>query len=854
MIKKQGGKKTVAKDSRVGSKHKTHRAPKTKKIKIKHKHTKSYRKRHLGLLTISIFIAYVLGIFIVIYSVSNEYSLQSAQNYINQIFGAEQNIPNEAKGSQLVMSTYGFSFNYDQDTNYATALDANSGDLYIGGELSTRRAYKNILISPNLGDSNEGSTSMSMQYIDDYDEKDSLELSVLEKSFVVEKQSNESSNLTKTSTEEVNISGSKFIRSIWERQSKSSDIGAGFVAKFSSYVGVVNGKPFVITINDGFKDEGSQISPFSGVIDSLKFGQPQQSSVLLSPEVLAKQTKSIEFINKLSFTNVVSAAISEVSASERNNAKYSPAVVKIYNLYCMDILLEGKLYLTNVCNGTAGSGFFVTKDGYIATNGHVTFANPKDIVIQDAFSQLFLGKDIYFNNLARLSGLTAAELKALPELEDRLQLAVDKFYSIDDSNFTATNNVSNLLVNLNEDQPDVKELQKLTKERKEYPEQDNIKKAKAIASDFRVVDGVTAFRASDVAIIKIAGDNYPTVKLGSIDSVTQGANLSILGFPSGAGDNGVIDDSQSKVSLTSGKVSSTKNALGSDKKLIETDTTIGHGNSGGPVLNDEGSVIGLATYTIDGSGKGDGVFNYIRDIKDLKDLASSNSVSIDGSISKTQTEWEKGLEYFYSARYSKAIKNFEDVKSLYSQHSRVDDFIATANQRISNGEEIKDFPVVIVAVVAGVILLGISGSVFMIIRHKKAHNVYKAHVATGAMQPIAPGAPTQQVAYNPANVAATNAIGTVVPQQNNTNIAQPGVSAINPQQQQTAMPSTPVAQQPIVVTAPKPEVTVDAGATFTRPQQPGPASTDNIVQPQQQPPVQVITPQPSSNPYQDIRK
>ena len=143
----------------------------------------------------------------------------------------------------------------------------------------------------------------------------------------------------------------------------------------------------------------------------------------------------------------------------------------------------------------------------------------------------------------------------------------------------------------------------LTEDGEKYSEQTSIKIAKEVASDFRAFDGIVTFRGSDVAILKISGSDYPVVNLGSVASLTQGSEITILGYPGNASNNGLVDSTESKVTLTAGKVSAIKNAQGSDKKLVETDTTIGHGNSGGPAIDDQGLVFGLATYTSDGAGQ-----------------------------------------------------------------------------------------------------------------------------------------------------------------------------------------------------------------------------------------------------------
>ena len=99
--------------------------------------------------------------------------------------------------------------------------------------------------------------------------------------------------------------------------------------------------------------------------------------------------------------------------------------------------------------------------------------------------------------------------------------------------------------------------------------------------------------------------------------------------------------------------------------------------------------------------------------------------------SKTQEEWKKGIDLFYTGRYSKSIKNFNKVKELYSQHPKAEEFIAAANERIKNGQDVKDFPILLVGGAVVVVVVGGGGAVILIKRHNQVHQAYKSHVATG---------------------------------------------------------------------------------------------------------------------------
>ncbi len=87
----------------------------------------------------------------------------------------------------------------------------------------------------------------------------------------------------------------------------------------------------------------------------------------------------------------------------------------------------------------------------------------------------------------------------------------------------------------------------------------------------------------DLAVVKINKTNSPFVQMGNSDVAVAGDNIFTLGFPFGV---------QGDVSFKEGTIS---RRLGND---IEISAEIHPGNSGGPLVNNKGQVIGINTYTI----------------------------------------------------------------------------------------------------------------------------------------------------------------------------------------------------------------------------------------------------------------
>jgi serine protease Do len=100
-------------------------------------------------------------------------------------------------------------------------------------------------------------------------------------------------------------------------------------------------------------------------------------------------------------------------------------------------------------------------------------------------------------------------------------------------------------------------------------------------------------KPSDVAVIKIDANNLPVVKLDRADDVRVGEWVLAIGSPFGF-DN----------SVTSGIVSAKARALPGDNYVpfIQTDVAVNPGNSGGPLFNMKGEVIGINSQIYSRSG------------------------------------------------------------------------------------------------------------------------------------------------------------------------------------------------------------------------------------------------------------
>ncbi len=104
---------------------------------------------------------------------------------------------------------------------------------------------------------------------------------------------------------------------------------------------------------------------------------------------------------------------------------------------------------------------------------------------------------------------------------------------------------------------------------------------------------------TDVALLKVQGDNLPFIELGSSDDIIIGEWAIAMGNPFG------LFEINDKPTITVGVVSSIGMSLGNIgnhfyRDMIETDAAINGGNSGGPLVNSLGEVIGMNTLIYTG--------------------------------------------------------------------------------------------------------------------------------------------------------------------------------------------------------------------------------------------------------------
>ena len=104
----------------------------------------------------------------------------------------------------------------------------------------------------------------------------------------------------------------------------------------------------------------------------------------------------------------------------------------------------------------------------------------------------------------------------------------------------------------------------------------------------------------DIAVIKVEASDLQAVTLGDSERLNVGDHVLAIGNPLG----------ELTFSMSGGMVSSVNRAInvdGTPFNMIQTDASINHGNSGGPLFNSFGEVVGIVSAKLESTSSGSSV-------------------------------------------------------------------------------------------------------------------------------------------------------------------------------------------------------------------------------------------------------
>lgn len=120
-------------------------------------------------------------------------------------------------------------------------------------------------------------------------------------------------------------------------------------------------------------------------------------------------------------------------------------------------------------------------------------------------------------------------------------------------------------------------------------------KVTIVFNDRRELDAtvVGSDERTDVALLKVTGSHFPALKTGNVDQLRVGEPVLAIGSPFGF-------DYSASAGIVSAKM---RNMMGETSvPFIQTDVALNPGNSGGPLFNQNGEVVGVNSRIFSGTG------------------------------------------------------------------------------------------------------------------------------------------------------------------------------------------------------------------------------------------------------------
>jgi serine protease Do len=316
--------------------------------------------------------------------------------------------------------------------------------------------------------------------------------------------------------------------------------------------------------------------------------------------------------------------------------------------------------------GSTGSGFVVSPDGYIVTNAHVVLADqdPTRMVYQELANQTAVQLRRSVRENFADSELTDSEVR---EVESILYDKLIDYYA----EYAQASNVSESFGVLSGRAGPDEDLSVHTWDA-----------TVEVAGQVRVQTPDGLSWGEDVAIVSVDQENLQTVTLGSSEDLDTGEEIFVIGYPNlGINDFFTERNTALEPTLTSGVVSA-RRTLNSGIETIQTDAAINGGNSGGPMYNSDGEVVGIATFSPASANIQQIEFGLPVELaKQYMDR-----VGVENTSGELDAAFERGLEAYWRGDCETATAEMQTVLNINSDHPYAQEYITDCQQGDAPGQ------------------------------------------------------------------------------------------------------------------------------------------------------------------------
>lgn len=327
------------------------------------------------------------------------------------------------------------------------------------------------------------------------------------------------------------------------------------------------------------------------------------------------------------FFSAAAVRSGQLTEDAKRTLELKPGVVLVVVAVKVDAFWQSQpIKLRNPYLTTVGSGFIFRPDGYILTNGHVVEnAKINDIQAKAALEKS-LEQKVFKEVFAALD--QAMQEKGKPPLTNEQKVQIYQSHA----------------VQIQYQKPDLKVY---------------LASGKWFPGDLTPQYSPEIGTGKDVAVVKIDARNLPTVKLGDSDAVREQDRVTVIGYPGVASDWGgndlISEESAFVPSVTTGGISAIKTLASTKTPIFQSDAAITHGNSGGPVFNSKGEVIGIATAGVEATQG----FNFFVPMNVAMEFVRREGVQPESGT--FNDHWTKALDLYDAKKCGTAISEFDDA-------------------------------------------------------------------------------------------------------------------------------------------------------------------------------------------------
>lgn len=440
--------------------------------------------------------------------------------------------------------------------------------------------------------------------------------------------------------------------------------------------------------------------------------------------ILSKMMESSSLPNEAtSNSEVLSATVSSINQAQLLG---QASTLRIFSKECNSVMFSNELYDLNIggktytiCSAGFGSGFVVNDNGYIVTNAHVANANNLDSLIEgwseDGTYELDFITDIINFLESEFDDVTISQITE-EEMINFVTILLAELY--DQGYITITDKEREIYIQGSE-------IFTIDEESGSLLDKENYFKANLVESNdlssfyqSLLSEETYITQVADLAVLQVDGEfNFPSIPIIS-SGYSTGQTIYVVGYPGIADDSELISTTQVlSSSVTKGSISAIKPNTNNTYDLIQIDAAIQGGNSGGPIIDEQGNVVGVATYSLSSDS---GNFNYGVSGKELLSFLTNSSV--EPQINSLRSNLQNTLSDASLGYYKRAKESLEQI--LITQPAltvTLQPILDLCDEKIAAGEDrspifntnnkvlmIGIFVVLILLLIISIIILSIS--------------------------------------------------------------------------------------------------------------------------------------------------